>query len=151
MFHREYERLLDESVSDPLATNSYEVMEYVYGLLENGASVEDLAPTGDDDIAYHSHCQQRTLGLEGHTVAVLERCGFDVRTSDVECCGMAGSFGYKSDYYDVSVAVGNDLRDQFTDADAADRTVVASGTSCLEQLDDLLERPTQHPIELLVR
>ena len=151
MFHREYERLLDGAAYDPLAANSYEVMEYVYGLLENGASVEALQPDDGERIAYHSHCQQRTLGLEGHTVAVLERSGYDVRTSDVECCGMAGSFGYKSDYYDVSVAVGNDLRDQFTDADAADRTVVASGTSCLEQLDDLLERPTQHPIELLVR
>jgi len=150
MFHREYERLLDDG-ADRLAANSYEVMEYVYGLLENGASVADLAPSGDDEIAYHSHCQQRTLGLEGHTVAVLERAGFDVRTSDVECCGMAGSFGYKTDYYDVSVAVGEDLRDQFTDDDAADRTVVASGTSCLDQLDDLLERPTQHPVELLAR
>ena len=149
MFHREYERLLDQSTHESLAGNSYEVMEYVYGLLENGASVDILTPAMGERVAYHSHCQQRTLGLEGHTTAVLERCGYDVLTSDVECCGMAGSFGYKSDYYDVSVAVGNDLRDQFTDADASDRTVVASGTSCLEQLDDLLERPTRHPIQLL--
>ncbi|MFC7251728.1 LUD domain-containing protein [Halomicroarcula sp. GCM10025324] len=149
MFHREYKRLLDQSTHESLAGNSYEVMEYVYGLLENGASVDILTPAMGERVAYHSHCQQRTLGLEGHTTAVLERCGYDVLTSDVECCGMAGSFGYKSDYYDVSVAVGNDLRDQFTDADASDRTVVASGTSCLEQLDDLLERPTRHPIQLL--
>ncbi|MFC7029120.1 LUD domain-containing protein [Halomicroarcula sp. GCM10025710] len=149
MFHREYKRLLDQSTHESLAGNSYEVMEYVYGLLENGASVDILTPAMGERVAYHSHCQQRTLGLEGHTTAVLERCGYDVLTSDVECCGMAGSFGYKSDYYDVSVAVGNDLRDQFTDADASDRTVVASGTSCLEQLDDLLERPTRHPIQPL--
>jgi Fe-S oxidoreductase len=62
---------------------------------------------------------------------------------------MAGSFGYKSDYYDVSMAVGDDLRDQFTTDETRDRTVVASGTSCLEQLDTLLERGSTHPVELL--
>lgn len=138
---------MDADEYEPLAANCHEAIEYVYGLLENGASAADLAD--GERIAYHSHCQQRTLGLESHTVDVLERCGFDVRTSDVECCGIAGSFGYKEQYYDVSMAVGSDLEAQFTDDDARDRTVVASGTSCLDQLDDLLERPSRHPVQLL--
>jgi Fe-S oxidoreductase len=149
MFQREYERLLDETDHAGLADNSYEIMEYVYGLLDNGASKSSLANGNGERVAYHSHCQQRTLGLAEHTVAVFEDCGFDVVTSDVECCGMAGSFGYKSDHYEVSMAVGEELRDQFIDDDTADRAVVASGTSCLEQLDDLLERPTRHPVQLL--
>jgi Fe-S oxidoreductase len=62
---------------------------------------------------------------------------------------MAGSFGYKSEYYEVSMAVGEELRDQLTDADVAERAVVASGTSCLEQIDDLLERPARHPVQLI--
>ena len=149
MFHREYERLLDEDRYEALDEHSYEIMEYVYGLLENGASIDAL-PDGDGKrVAYHSHCQQRTLGLEPHTVAVLEDAGFDVTTSDVECCGMAGSFGYKSEYYELSVDVGESLADQFTTADTADRTVVASGTSCLEQLDALLSRRPAHPVRLL--
>ncbi|WP_225336390.1 LUD domain-containing protein [Halomicrobium urmianum] len=149
LFEREYERLLDEASFERLASNAYEVMEFVYGLLENGAPADALARGDGEAVAYHSHCQQRTLGLEPHTVAVLEDLGYDVLTSDVECCGMAGSFGYKDQYYDVSMAVGDELREQFTDDDARDRTVVASGTSCLDQLDDLLERPTRHPIQLL--
>ncbi|WP_226013345.1 LUD domain-containing protein [Halomicrobium salinisoli] len=149
LFEREYERLLDEASFERLASNAYEVMEFVYGLLDNGAPADALAGGDGEEIAYHSHCQQRTLGLEPHTVAVLEELGYDVLTSDVECCGMAGSFGYKEEYYDVSVAVGDELREQFTDDAARDRTVVASGTSCLDQLDDLLERPTMHPIQLL--
>jgi len=117
MFHREYERLLPEDDYEALDGHSYEVMEYVYGLLENGADIDAL-PEGDgEQIAYHSHCQQRTLGLEPHTVAVLEDAGFDVTTSDVECCGMAGSFGYKSEYYELSVDVGESLVDQFTTED----------------------------------
>jgi len=149
MFDREYERLLDDADAARLAADSYEVMEYVYGLLENGADADAL-PDGDGErVAYHSHCQQRTLGLEPYTEAVLEDRGFDVVTSDVECCGMAGSFGYKTEYYDLSVDVGESLADQFTAPDARDRTVVASGTSCLEQLDDLLDRPATHPVQLL--
>ncbi|GGN26107.1 LUD domain-containing protein [Halarchaeum nitratireducens] len=149
MFHREYERLLPEDDYAALHEQSYELMEYVYGLLENGGDI-DVLPGGDDErIAYHSHCQQRTLDLEPYTVAVLEDCGFDVTTSDVECCGMAGSFGYKSEYYELSVDVGETLVDEFTTEDTADRTVVASGTSCLEQLDALLTRRPAHPVRLL--
>lgn len=59
---------------------------------------------------------------------------------------MAGSFGYKREYYDLSVAVGEDLTGGF---DTEGRTVVASGTSCLEQLTDLLVRPAQHPVEVV--
>ncbi|WP_367175120.1 LUD domain-containing protein [Haloarcula rubripromontorii] len=149
MFTREYERLVDESTFADIAANSYEVFEYVFGLLDNGASVDALSTVEGAEIAYHSHCQQRTLGLEAHTVAVLEECGYDVVTSDVECCGMAGSFGYKSDYYELSMDVGDRLRTQLRDDGVQDRPVVASGTSCLEQIDALLERQPRHPIELL--
>ncbi|MBV0903025.1 LUD domain-containing protein [Haloarcula salina] len=149
LFQREYERLLDADRYRALADDSYELFEYVYGLLANGASGDALASGDGRRLAYHSHCQQRTLGVERYTEAVLDDLGFDVVTSDVECCGMAGSFGYKQEYYDVSVAVGEELTAQFTADGVEDRAVVASGTSCLDQLDDLLERPSKHPIELV--
>jgi len=149
MFQREYEKLLNETAFASLAEHSYEVMEYIYGLLDNGADTAAI-PVGDGrELAYHSHCQQRTLSLEAHTVAVLEELGYDVVTSDVECCGMAGSFGYKSDYYEVSMDVGERLQTQLQEIDVQDRQVVASGTSCLEQIDTLLERQPRHPVELL--
>ena len=149
MFKREYERLLPDASFTQLSAASYEIMEYVFGLLENGANDATLSAGDGEAIAYHSHCQQRTLGLEGHTEAVLSDLGYDVATSDVECCGMAGSFGYKSAYYELSMDVGGDLQRQFQDDERADRTVVASGTSCLEQLDALLSRPSRHPIQLI--
>jgi Fe-S oxidoreductase len=69
---------------------------------------------------------------------------------------MAGSFGYKSDYYELSVAVGESLAEEVRavesredDVVADDRRVVASGTSCEEQLTELLDRPATHPVELL--
>ncbi|HET7324525.1 MAG TPA: LUD domain-containing protein, partial [Halococcus sp.] len=149
MFAGEYEKFLPEKSANRLSDSSYEIMEYVYGLYENGADSEKLRAGDGERVAYHSHCQQRTLGLEAHTVAVLSELGYDVFTSETECCGMAGSFGYKREYYELSMDVGSELESQFTSEDASDRTVIASGTSCLEQLDSLLQRPSRHPVQLL--
>jgi iron-sulfur cluster protein len=151
MFREDYGHLLTDDEHERLAAHSYELLEYVYGLLENGASVEKLATADGDEestVAYHSHCQQRTMELEPYTLAVLSECGYDVTTSDVECCGMAGSFGYKEQFYDLSMDVGETLGKQLRDADA--EHVLASGTSCVEQIEDLLDGSVQHPVELLV-
>ena len=149
MFHSEYNKLLSEPAFDEISTNSYELFEYIFGLLENGADSDVLQASAGTAVAYHSHCQQRTLGLAEYTTVVLERLGYDVATSDVECCGMAGSFGYKSDYYELSMEVGERLQNQFTTSETGTRVVVASGTSCHEQLDSLLDRRPRHPIRLL--
>jgi iron-sulfur cluster protein len=152
-FRNEYERLLPADRARRLAETSYEIIEYVYGLLENGSDPSVLSgpKSGDESggVAYHSHCQQRTLGLDGHTETVLERLGYDVVTSDVECCGMAGSFGYKSEYYELSVDVGETLEAQFEGPVADGRAVIASGASCTEQLESLFPQATTHPIELV--
>ncbi|EMA54306.1 LUD domain-containing protein [Halococcus salifodinae] len=150
MFRREYEKFLPDASHQRLSENSYEAVEYVFGLLENGGDADVLTgPDADDPgVAYHSHCQQRTLGAAAHTQAVLDRLGYDVVLSEAECCGMAGSFGYKRDYYELSMAVGEDLATEFGGVHG-NRRVVASGTSCLDQLDDLLDRKPAHPVELL--
>ncbi|SEP13190.1 iron-sulfur cluster-binding protein [Halorientalis persicus] len=150
MFRRDYEHLLPERSAERLAENTYDVMEYVFGLLDNGADGDALDVPGDDGdagVAYHSHCQQRTMGVDEYTETVLSDLGYSVRTSDVECCGMAGSFGYKSEYYEVSMDVGKHLHDDLGAVE--DERLVASGTSCQEQLDVLYERGVPHPVELI--
>jgi Fe-S oxidoreductase len=145
MFRSDYEHLLPAERFEYLAGNSYEVMEYVLGLLENGADPEALAgPRGTGEVVYHGHCQQRTLGLDEHTVSVLETLGYDVATTDAECCGMAG---YKSEYYELSMDVGENLESELRAVDG--RRVLASGTSCTDQIDSLLDREPTHPVELV--
>ena len=148
MIRQEYANLLSEAEYRRLADNSYDVLEYVYGLLES----EDVDPSalsaGDGEaLTYHTHCQQRTLGVEEHAIAVLERLGYDVSTTDAECCGMVGSFGYKSEYYELSMDVGSYLNEQLP-GPLDDEVVVATGASCVEQITALSETPT-HPIELI--
>jgi iron-sulfur cluster protein len=146
MLREDYRKLVDEDSFERVAAASFEVCEYVHGLLANGADADALADLSGESVAYHGHCQARTLGVAAHAEHVLAERGADVRTSDVECCGMAGSFGYKSQYYALSVDVGERLAEQFAGHDGR---VVASGTSCQAQLAELLARAVPHPVEVL--
>jgi Fe-S oxidoreductase len=146
MVRRDYAKLLGEADYRQLAEHTYDAAEYVARLVDNGGAAGALVDGSGTAVAYHSHCQQRTLELEAPTVALLETRGFDVRTSSVECCGMAGSFGYKREYAELARDVGEPLADAFADHDGP---LAASGTSCAEQLEALLDRPAVHPLELL--
>ena len=149
MFRRRYRKLLPPAAAEAMREATYDVMDYVGQVLADGGDAGRLQSGGGRPVAYHSHCQQRTLELEQPTVALLETLGYDVQTSSVECCGMAGSFGYKSEYYELSMQVGEALREQFAAAEREGQAVVASGTSCQEQLRALLETPVHHPIRLI--
>jgi len=146
MLRDDYSHLLPEREFEALRDASFGVMEYVFGLLENGSDPSALRQGDGQPAAYHSHCQQRALGLESYTEAVLEELGFDLTTTDVPCCGMAGSFGYKTEYYDLSMDVGEELTGTL---EAVDGPVVASGTSCAEQIGDLVGEDAMHPVELV--
>jgi iron-sulfur cluster protein len=158
MFRRDAKHLLESAEQfERLRTHTFEPVEYMVGLLhQSGCSAADLfdvsrSPVGPR-LFYHSHCQQKTIGAAAATEKLLRDIGFDVVTSSVECCGMAGSFGYKKDFYELSMAVGEDLFEQVRAAEAGQepRTLVASGTSCTEQLHAGLGRQVMHPVELLL-
>lgn len=154
MMQREYEKLLPAEMHEQICERSYELLEYVDLAMDGfddstSSSMEGLSLGKGERVAFHSHCQQRTLGLHTHTVNVLEKLGYDVWESSVECCGMAGSFGYKTDYYDVSMQVGEELRQQLCHSEIRDRIPLASGTSCHEQIEALVNQKAIHPIELI--
>jgi iron-sulfur cluster protein len=156
MFRRDFRHLLENKIQfERLRQHAFEPLEYIALLLKifsrNPKDFFDVSrsPVGTK-LFYHAHCQQKTIGAADATIALLCAIGFDVATSEVECCGMAGSFGYKKDYYDLSLAVGADLFQQVTTANASGtRALVASGTSCTEQLRSGTSREVIHPTELL--
>ncbi len=158
MMRFDYAHLLSPTLWDEIRSGKYlEPMQLVWSVTK-GPSPVDLAkifpasrsPHGRR-LFYHSHCQQRTCNAAAESVDVLRACGFDVVTSSVECCGMAGSFGYKREYYELSMAVGEDLFAQVRAAEKdGPRTLVASGTSCHEQLWAGMGREVLHPAELLM-
>jgi Fe-S oxidoreductase len=158
MLRLDCKHLLDDhDLITALAANSFEPLQIVWEIAqEQGIDSAQVFPARKSHwgtkLFYHSHCQQRTCNAASQTVDVLRASGFDVVTSSVECCGMAGSFGYKRDYYDLSMAVGEDLFAQVRqcEADGTPRVLVASGTSCHEQLLAGMGRVALHPTEVLV-
>ena len=158
MFRSDYEHLLDKATWEKFAhANFVEPLQAVLSFArERGTELSQIFSAGKcphgTRVFYHSHCQQRSCDAAWQTIEILRSCGFDVVTSSVECCGMAGSFGYKREYYELSMAVGEDLFAQVRAAEqeGSPRTLVASGTSCHEQLWAGMGREVMHPVELLV-
>jgi len=157
MFRRDARHLLgDRQQFERLRDRTFETVEYVVRLLHDLGrdpnSVFDIerSPVGKR-LFYHSHCQQKTIGVASPTEELFRQIGFDLVCSSVECCGMAGSFGYKKDFYELSMAVGEDLFEQIREAERTGGpcALIASGTSCTEQLHAGLHREVLHPIELL--
>jgi iron-sulfur cluster protein len=157
MLRRDFKHLLDgDDTQALLAQSSFEPLEYLWQIAqEQRLDLAQIFPASrcphGTRLFYHSHCQQRTCNAAAQTIEVLRAAGFDVVTSSVECCGMAGSFGYKREYYELSMAVGEDLFAQVRRADqeGSARTLVASGISCYEQLLAGMGREVFHPAELL--
>lgn len=160
MLRMDYARLLADShereLIRPLQEHSFDAAEFVLRhLQQNGLDAKQMFPAASSPrgtaIFFHSHCQQRTMKADGTTESLLRAAGFDVVKSQVECCGMAGSFGYKAEFYELSMAVGKDLFSQITAAEVAgpQRTLVATGISCQEQLHGGMGREVLHPMELL--
>jgi FAD/FMN-containing dehydrogenase/Fe-S oxidoreductase len=145
MLQSDYRDLLGDD-ADPVPDSAYGVCEYL-DRFDLDADV-DWAGT-DEHLTYHGHCQQKATAKDHHAVGVLRRAGYDVDPLDSGCCGMAGSFGYEAEHYELSRAIGRILFDQVDDSDG--ETVVAPGTSCRTQLgdrEDADEEPP-HPVEKL--
>jgi Fe-S oxidoreductase len=105
---------------------------------------------GPANIHLHPHCHQRSMGLAAPARALLSRVpGAQVVDLEAGCCGMAGSFGYTRDHYDVSRAIGERKLLPAARALDARAVLVASGTSCRHQVHDLGGVEALHPAVLL--
>ena len=104
----------------------------------------------ESDVLMHGHCHQKTLWGTGADLGVLRAAGCKVSAPDTGCCGMAGSFGYRPEFYEASTRIAG-LALQPALAAAPDAQVVASGFSCREQIEGLTGRRTLHIAELLAR
>jgi len=150
VFQDEYTDLLDATAAERVAAHAYGVCEYldVYRLVEELPVDEQVS---DRSLAYHGHCHQHAAGTDHHAVGVLRRAGYDVDPLESGCCGMAGSFGYEAEHYDVSTSIAERLFDKIRGSDATQ--VVAPGASCRSQIGDgdIVDASPPHPIEALDR
>ena len=123
--------------------------EYLERECASGSAVLTLK-RGPGNIHLHSHCHQRSMGLAAPARALLSRVpGAAVTDLDAGCCGMAGSFGYTRDHYDVSRAIGERKLLPLARSLDAQSVLVAAGTSCRHQVQDLAGAAALHPAVLL--
>jgi len=142
MLQDEYRYLLDGPDVDVVSGAAYSVMEY----LDRTRLDESLDLDGRGSLTYHGHCNQKATNKDHHAVGVLRRAGYAVDPLDSGCCGMAGSFGYEAEHYELSQAIGRILFRQVETSPGDE--VTAPGGSCRSQLGDRPgETQPPHPIE----
>jgi Fe-S oxidoreductase len=143
----EYVDLLRTEEARAVARSSFLLEEFL--MRERGRGLDLKFRPGARRALLHGHCHQKALSGTKPTVAALAWAGFEVSEVDSGCCGMAGSFGFETEHYDVSVTLGNRRLAPAVRAAAVDTEVVAPGISCRQQIGHLAGRAARHPAQTL--
>jgi Fe-S oxidoreductase len=108
-------------------------------------------PIEEKKTVLHGHCHTKALTGNAPTKAALEAAGYEVEELDTGCCGMAGSFGYEADKYELSMEIGwQRLFPQLGNLEEG-RNICAPGFSCRHQIYDGTGMHAQHPAVLIAR
>ncbi|HEX2224203.1 MAG TPA: FAD-linked oxidase C-terminal domain-containing protein [Thermoanaerobaculia bacterium] len=142
------DELLQFFPADPharlLAAQTFTLAE----VLQNG-QIPFAPPSLSGRAIVHGHCHQRAvLGMEAD-LALLRRTGLDVHLLDSGCCGMAGSFGFETDHYEVSIACGERVLLPAVREAAPETLILSDGFSCREQIAQQTGRRALHLAEVL--
>jgi Fe-S oxidoreductase len=101
-------------------------------------------------ILFHGHCHQKALAGTAATTALLRGIpGADVTEVDAGCCGMAGSFGFEAEHYELSMSIGELRLFPAIRAEAQDAIIAATGVSCRQQIAHGTGRTARHPLEIV--
>lgn len=129
------------------ATCTFE--EFVARRATEGAFADVRWKTTAGKVLLHGHCHQKALVGTEPSVQALALVGLSVEVVDSGCCGMAGSFGYEEEHYDISLAMAERALAPAVRAAAEDTHIAAAGMSCRHQIHDTTGRTARHPAEIL--
>ncbi|MDO8996580.1 MAG: FAD-linked oxidase C-terminal domain-containing protein [Sediminibacterium sp.] len=133
-----------------LAQYSFTIEEFIAREI-NAGNIHASAFTQEaKHIAIHGHCYQKVLSSQDFSKEILSLPkNYTVEIIPSGCCGMAGSFGYEKEYYDVSQKVGELVLFPAVRNKANDTIIAAAGTSCRHQIKDGAHVHALHPVEIL--
>jgi FAD/FMN-containing dehydrogenase/Fe-S oxidoreductase len=144
----EYVDLLRSEGARAVAAHALLLDEFLVRERARGLSLE-FRPVARGALL-HGHCHQKAMVGTVSTVAALRWAGLEVTEVDSGCCGMAGSFGFEREHYDMSVWLGNRRLVPAVRAAGPDVEVIAPGISCRQQIEHLTGRRAKHPAEVLL-
>lgn len=152
-FTDEYLKLASDPVAaKELAQNCLPLESFLANELKAGNLKADQFHTVAKEVKIHAHCYQKALGNPSETFQILNLPkNYTVRLLNTGCCGMAGSFGYEKEHYEISMQVGEERLFPAVRNAAAEVLIAANGTSCRHQILDGTQRESLHPITILRR
>lgn len=152
-FRDEYPDLVAEELlpaAKTLAKHALLIDEFLAAEMECGRIDRKRFGKNRRKIKLHGHCYQKAYHLVGVTEKILAfPQGHQVETIPSGCCGMAGSFGYEKEHFEVSMKVGELVLLPAVRKADEDVIIVAPGTSCRHQIKDGAKRRAYHPVEIL--
>jgi len=152
-FRDEYPELVDKNLQPAakiLAQNALLFEEFISGEIEKGKINNEDFTKEEKHILLHGHCQQKAIASTKPTLNMLSLpVNYSVKEIPSGCCGMAGSFGYEKEHYDLSMKIGELVL--FPAVRTAEKKTIVSapGTSCRHHIKDGTGKTAFHPVEIL--
>ncbi len=152
-FRDEYPELVDSHLQEKahiLATNALMLEEFIVQEIEKGKITSKQFTTEAKVIRLHGHCQQKAIASTLPTRKMLELpVNYSVQEIKSGCCGMAGSFGYEKEHYELSMQIGEMNVFPAVRQSSGEEIIAAPGTSCRHHIEDGTGRKVLHPVEVL--
>ena len=150
-FRDEYLRLAkDKESAEKLSKNVFTIEEFFKNEIGKGKIHSEQFSDEEKSIKIHGHCHQKALSFIEATFAMLNLPkNSSVTIYNSGCCGMAGSFGYEIEHYDISMQMGEDTLFPKIRTTTESTAIAAAGTSCRHQIFDGTNRKALHPVTIL--
>ena len=150
-FRDEYQRLHeDKGQLTKLASQSFLIEEFLASEIAVKQITSESFTKEERTIKIHGHCHQKALSNQKVTFDMLNLPeNYKVTIIPSGCCGMAGSFGYEKEHYEVSMQVGELKLFPAVKKSSTDTIIAANGTSCRHQIKDGTKREALHPVSIL--
>ena len=152
-FRDEYPELVEKDLqpaAEKLGQHALLFEEFISAEIEKGNITEEQFTVEEKQILLHGHCQQKAIASTEPTKKMLSLPkNYSVKEIPSGCCGMAGSFGYEKEHYDLSMKIGEMVLFPAV-REAEEKTIIsAPGTSCRHQIKDGTGKKAKHPLEIL--
>ncbi|MEO8823073.1 MAG: FAD-linked oxidase C-terminal domain-containing protein [Ginsengibacter sp.] len=152
-FRDEYIDLADEedlATAKALSKNVFIIDEFIGREIERGNINKSSFTTEKRHIKLQGHCHQKSLSSTAPTLKMMSLPeNYSAEEIRSGCCGMAGSFGFEKEHYDLSMQIGELVLFPTVRSTAADVIIASPGTSCRHQVKDGTGVKALHPVEVL--
>lgn len=140
--------IADQETAEQLKNGIMMIDVFLENALENGLLDVHFEPLSEA-VAIHGHCHQKALYGTNSMKSLLKNSEKSVTEIPSGCCGMAGSFGYEKEHYDLSKKIGNEILFPKVEELKKDHEIVACGFSCRHQIEHFTKAKPKHFVEVI--